>query len=169
MSNVRASCARGKIKANNMADIEKEILLQANLFLLLVLKRRQRQLQNRTKHQFWIRKILMKRQDKLNFSDASRGTKLCSCFNFYFLYNTWKDQLYQISGSKFYEWVFGPEKFSGLLRNRRPPWSYHWLLKADIFPCINGVPLMYVKLHLMLIHARLVVSCFVSMNVKHKQ
>ena len=34
-----------KIKANNMADMEEEILLQANLFLLLVLKRRQRQLQ----------------------------------------------------------------------------------------------------------------------------
>ena len=42
--------ARGKIKANKMADIEDEILLQANLFLLLVLKRRQRQLQNRRKH-----------------------------------------------------------------------------------------------------------------------
>ena len=39
--NVLARCARGKIKANNMADIEEEILLQANLFLLLVLKRRQ--------------------------------------------------------------------------------------------------------------------------------
>ena len=32
-----ARCARGKIKANNMADIEEEILLKANLFLLLVL------------------------------------------------------------------------------------------------------------------------------------
>ena len=31
----------GKIKANNMAVIEEEILLQANLFLLFVLKRRQ--------------------------------------------------------------------------------------------------------------------------------
>ena len=58
----------GKIKANNVADIEEEILLQENLFLLLVLKRRQRQLQNRRKHQFWIRKIFMKRQDKSNFS-----------------------------------------------------------------------------------------------------
>ena len=46
MSNVHARCARGKIKAKNMADIEEEILLQANLFLLLVLKRRQYQLQN---------------------------------------------------------------------------------------------------------------------------
>ena len=34
MSYVLARCARGKIKANNMADIEEEILLQANLFLL---------------------------------------------------------------------------------------------------------------------------------------
>ena len=38
MSNVLARCARGKIKANSMADIEEEILLQANLFLLLVTK-----------------------------------------------------------------------------------------------------------------------------------
>ena len=69
MSNVLARCARGKIKANNMmADIEEVILLQANLFLLLVLKRRQRQLQNRRKHRFWIRKIFMKRQDELNSS-----------------------------------------------------------------------------------------------------
>ena len=44
MSNVHARCAGGKIKANNMADIEVEILLQASLFLLLVLKRRHRQL-----------------------------------------------------------------------------------------------------------------------------
>ena len=41
ISYVLARCARGKIKANNMADIEEETLLQANLFLLLVLKRRQ--------------------------------------------------------------------------------------------------------------------------------
>ena len=49
---------------------------------------------------------------------ASRGTKLCSYFCFYSLYNTWKDQLYRISRSYFYEWLFGPAKFSGLLRNR---------------------------------------------------
>ena len=30
---------------------------------------------------------------------ASRGTKLCSSFNFYPLYNIWEDQLYRISGS----------------------------------------------------------------------
>ena len=64
MSNVLARCACGKIKANNMVDIEEEISLQANLFLFLVLKRRQRQLQNRRKH----RKIFIKRQDKLNLS-----------------------------------------------------------------------------------------------------
>ena len=34
--------------------------MQANLFLLLVLKRRQRQLQNRRKHRFWIRKYSTK-------------------------------------------------------------------------------------------------------------
>ena len=60
MSNVLARSARGKIKANKMADIEEEILLQANLFLLLVLKRRQRQLQNRRKHRFWIGKYSIK-------------------------------------------------------------------------------------------------------------
>ena len=49
---------------------------------------------------------------------ASRGTKLCSYFCFYSLYNIWKDQLYRISRSYFYEWLFGPAKFSGLLRNR---------------------------------------------------
>ena len=37
------------IDSNNMADIEEELLLEANLFLLLVLKRRQRQPQNRRK------------------------------------------------------------------------------------------------------------------------
>ena len=62
--NVLARCARGKIRANNMADIEEKISLQANLFLFSVLKRRRRQLQNRCKH----REIFMKRQDKLNFS-----------------------------------------------------------------------------------------------------
>ena len=33
MSNVLARCVRGKTKANNMADIEEEISMQANLFL----------------------------------------------------------------------------------------------------------------------------------------
>ena len=42
---------------------------------------------------------------------VSRTTKFCSYFGFYSLYNTWKDQLYRISGSEFYEWLFGPEKF----------------------------------------------------------
>ena len=40
-------------------------------------------------------------------------------FYFYFssLYNIWKDQLCRISRTYFYEWLFGPEKFSGLSRN----------------------------------------------------
>ena len=50
----------------------------------------------------------------------SRVTKLCSYLNFYSLYNIWKDQLYRISGSEFYEWLFGPVKFTGLLRNETP-------------------------------------------------
>ena len=49
-------CAGGKMAANNMADLEEVILLQADLFLLLVLKRRHRQLQNRRKPRFWGRK-----------------------------------------------------------------------------------------------------------------
>ena len=48
---------------------------------------------------------------------APRGTKLCHYLYFYSLYNMWKDQLYRISRSWFYEWLFGPEKFSGLSRN----------------------------------------------------
>ena len=34
-------------------------------------------------------------------------TKPCSYFNFYCLYNIWKDQLYRTSGSEFYELLFG--------------------------------------------------------------
>ena len=48
---------------------------------------------------------------------ASQGTKRCSYFNFYSLYNILKDHLYRISGSQSYEWLFRPEKFSGLSRN----------------------------------------------------
>ena len=44
----------------------------------------------------------------------SRGTELCRYFNFCSLYNIWKDQLYRISRSEFYEWLFGPEKRLGL-------------------------------------------------------
>ena len=47
-----------------------------------------------------------------------RVTEL-SYFTFYSLYSTWKDQLYRISESEFKEWLFGPVKFSGLLRNAR--------------------------------------------------
>ena len=51
---------------------------------------------------------------------VSLGRKLCSCFNFYSLYNIWKAQLYRISLSEFYKWLFGPEKFSELSRNSKP-------------------------------------------------
>ena len=49
---------------------------------------------------------------------ASRDTKLCIYFKLYSLYNISKDQLYRISGSQFYRWLFGPETFSGLSTNR---------------------------------------------------
>ena len=48
---------------------------------------------------------------------AFQDTKLYSYFNFPSHYIMWKDQLYRTSGSEFYGWLFGPEKFSGLLRN----------------------------------------------------
>jgi len=48
---------------------------------------------------------------------ASRGTELCIYYKIYSFYNVWKDQLYRISGSDFYKWLFGPEKFLGLLKN----------------------------------------------------
>ena len=47
-----------------------------------------------------------------------------------------KGQLFKISGSEFYEWLFGPEKFSGLYRRRplgislggkaRVTWIHSW-------------------------------------------
>ena len=49
-----------------------------------------------------------------------RVTKLRSYLNFYYLYNIQKDQLYRISGSEFFEWLFGPVKFSGLLSYQSP-------------------------------------------------
>ena len=65
----------------------------------------------------------------------SRGTKRRSYFYFYSLYNIWKDQLYRISRSEFYEWLFGPEKFSGLSRNgpQDCEWDFIWLVGL---PCI---------------------------------
>ena len=45
------------------------------------------------------------------------SSKLSSYFDFYSLYNISKDQLYRISGSEFYEWLFEPEKFSGPFGN----------------------------------------------------
>ena len=46
-----------------------------------------------------------------------RGTKLCSYFNCYSLYNIWQKPAFRVSGSEFYERLFWPEKFSGLSRN----------------------------------------------------
>ena len=48
---------------------------------------------------------------------ASRGTKLCSYFNFYSLYNIWTDHLYRESRLEFHESLFGPKMFLGLSRN----------------------------------------------------
>ena len=51
---------------------------------------------------------------------ASRGMKLCSSFTSYSLYNLWKGQLYRISGSQFYLWLFGLEKVFGTFEKRAP-------------------------------------------------
>ena len=48
---------------------------------------------------------------------VSRHETLQFFYTSYSLYNLWKGQLYRISGSQFYQWLFGPEKFSGLSRN----------------------------------------------------
>ena len=48
----------------------------------------------------------------------SRGRMLRSYFNVYSFYNLWKEQLNRVSGSQFCEWLFEPEKFSELSRNR---------------------------------------------------
>ena len=42
---------------------------------------------------------------------ASRGTKLCSYFNLYSLYKSWKDQLYRISGRSFTNGFSGSKSF----------------------------------------------------------
>jgi len=68
---LHARCAGGKIAPNNMADIEEEILLQANLFLLLVLKRRHHQLQIRRKHRFRVHRIFLKRQELKSFQKVA--------------------------------------------------------------------------------------------------
>ena len=69
-------------------------------------------------------------------TNGPRGAKLCRYFNFYSLYKIWNDQLYRISGSQFYEWLFGTEKVSGLPSNgpqvpttllRKRKWSYRKL------------------------------------------
>ena len=59
-----------------MADAEEEFLLQANLFLLLALKRRHRQFQNRRKHRFWVRKIFLKRQELGAFNTLVRELRV---------------------------------------------------------------------------------------------
>ena len=55
-------------------------------------------------------------------TNASWGTKLCGYFNFYSFYNVWKDQLYRINWSEFYEWPFGPEECSVVRAFRETAW-----------------------------------------------
>ena len=54
---------------------------------------------------------------------ASRGTTFWHCFNSNSLYNVWKDHLYRISGSEFYEWLFVPEKFRDFRESYLIDWA----------------------------------------------
>ena len=71
--------------------------------------------------------ILFKTYQKISFSKQA-DCSLTTCFSGPISswdfrerapegYNIYKDQLYRISGSEFHEWLFGPEKFLGHLRN----------------------------------------------------
>mgnify|MGYP006973420876 CR=1 FL=1 len=82
---------------------------------------------------------------------ASGGTKLCSYFRFYSLYNIWKDQLYRIIRWEFYEWLFGPGKFSGLSRNG-PQVLTRWIISTN-FPS-QFVLLLFIALHYRKMHQR---------------
>ena len=55
-----------------------------------------------------------------------RVAKLCSYFSVYSLYSIWKDQLYRISGSVFYEWGLQAGKVVGSFEKRT-------LFKANLF------------------------------------
>ena len=66
-------------------------------------------------------------------------TKLCSYFNLYSLYNIWNDQLHRISASVFYEWLFVPVRFSGLLRNARQERHFYLFLESlEVTPRPGG-------------------------------
>ena len=47
-----------------------------------------------------------------------QANKLRNPISFYYIKNVLKDQLFKISRLQFDDWLFGPEKFSGLSRNR---------------------------------------------------
>ena len=73
---------------------------------------------------------------------ASRGTKLSSYFYFYSLYNVWKDQLYRINRSEFYEWLFGPQALgygSYNLSERYIPQCQQW----GLWNCIIWVSVFW--------------------------
>ena len=64
-----------------------------------------------------------------------------------------KKQLYRISGSQFYEWLFGPEMFSGLTRNRpQAPGRSRWPVEANYnslgFAIYSGVCCIYLFIYL---------------------
>ena len=68
--------------------------------------------------------------------------KPCSYFNFYSRHNIWKKQLYRVSGSEFYEWLFWPEKFSGLSRSGPQEFIIrsivHWINRFLLGPSISS-------------------------------
>lgn len=55
-------------------------------------------------------------------------------FNFHSLYKTWKHQSYRISGSEYYEWLFGPANYSRLLRSGPHTLSSYFL---SAYNCVD--------------------------------
>ena len=55
---------------------------------------------------------------------ASRGTTFWRYFNSNSLCNVWKDHLCRISGSEFYVWLFGSQKFRDVRETGPGPWFW---------------------------------------------
>ena len=79
---------------------------------------------------------------------ASRGTKLCTYFTLYPLYNLWKDQLYRISGSQLCEWLaFRDFLETGFRKLKSWQWLHIkssgvlWRLNSSVWSVMNWRPL----------------------------
>ena len=87
---------------------------------------------------------LLKKGQTSNKHFSSNRITICKktyySFQLYYLYSIWKEQLYKISGSEFYEWLFGPENISGLSRNG-PQASNIEVMKC--YECVPHAPHYY--------------------------